>query len=75
MFGGCLAKTPPLKIFLVPRDAAGRKKKQNKRKIIKIRGSAIKGLASMGHANFTMKKKILQEETSPSTLVHPILSH
>ena len=32
LLGGCLARIPPSKTFSVPRDAAGRKKKQNKRK-------------------------------------------
>ena len=31
-----------------------------------------KGLTSMGHANFTIRKEILQEEISHLILVHPI---
>ena len=68
MLGVCLAMTPPLKIFSVPRDAAGRKKKQNKKKIIKIRGSATKGLVSTRHANFTIKKKFYKRRPHPQPL-------
>ena len=68
LLGGCLARTPPPKILSVLRDAAGRKKKQKKRKTIKIRGLAIKRLASMEHANFTMKKKNYKRRLHPQPL-------
>ena len=61
VLGGYLARTPPPETFSVPRDATGRKKKQNK--TIKIHESATKWLVSTGHANFTMKKKFTRDLT------------
>ena len=75
---GCLVRTPPPRTFSVPRDVAGKKKKQNK--TIKIRGSATKGFVSTRHANFTMKKKFTRGDITlnpctPNSLSQEVLPH
>ena len=44
------------------------RRNKTKGKTIKIRGSATKGLASTGHANFTMKKKFYKRRPHPQPL-------
>ena len=48
-----------------------RKKEETKQKTIKIYGSATKGLISMEHVNFTMKKKFYKKDLT----LNPRTSH